>query len=114
MGYWKGSGLALVLDMFAAMLSGGLATHQLPRDSLREAGISQFFLAIDPARFAAAEELERMGEGIVASLGEATPIDPARPVRYPGEQTVEVREENLRLGVPVEQERWDWLRGLEF
>jgi 3-dehydro-L-gulonate 2-dehydrogenase len=33
-GYWKGSGLSLVLDMLAAMLSGGLATHQIPRDHL--------------------------------------------------------------------------------
>jgi 3-dehydro-L-gulonate 2-dehydrogenase len=41
-------------------------------------------------------------------------VDETRPVRYPGEETVRVREENLRLGVPVEDERWEWLRGLEF
>ena len=29
-GYWKGSGLAMMLDMIAALLSGGLATHQIP------------------------------------------------------------------------------------
>ena len=32
-GYWKGSGLALALDMMAAMLSGGLATHRIPTRS---------------------------------------------------------------------------------
>jgi 3-dehydro-L-gulonate 2-dehydrogenase len=51
-GYWKGSGLSLVLDMLAAMLSGGLATHQIPREPERESGISQVFLAIDPSNFA--------------------------------------------------------------
>jgi 3-dehydro-L-gulonate 2-dehydrogenase len=48
-GYWKGSGLSLVLDMMAAMTSLGIATHQLSTDSLREAGLSQMFLAINPA-----------------------------------------------------------------
>jgi 3-dehydro-L-gulonate 2-dehydrogenase len=35
-GYWKGSGLAIVLDMIAAMLSGGRATHQIPMEPERE------------------------------------------------------------------------------
>jgi len=39
-GYWKGSGLSLVLDMLAAMLSGGLASHQIPPDPFRETGLS--------------------------------------------------------------------------
>ncbi|MDP9039245.1 MAG: Ldh family oxidoreductase, partial [Acidobacteriota bacterium] len=113
-GYWKGSGLALVLDMFAAMLSGGLATHQLPGDPLRESGISQFYVAIDPAGLAPAEELGRVADGILGSLREVTLVDAARPVRYPGEQTVRVREENLRLGVPVDEANWGWLTGLQF
>jgi 3-dehydro-L-gulonate 2-dehydrogenase len=113
-GYWKGSGLSLVLDMLAAMLSGGLATHQIPRDSLRESGISQMFLVVDPSSVAAKEELNRVAEGILGSLTEATPIDASRPVRYPGEETVRVREENLRLGVPVEDPAWALVTGLEF
>ena len=48
-GLWKGSGLSLTLDLFAAMLSGGQATNQIPRDPLKESGVSQFFLAIDPS-----------------------------------------------------------------
>jgi 3-dehydro-L-gulonate 2-dehydrogenase len=54
-GYWKGSGLSLVLDMLAAMLSGGKATHDIPQEPTRESGVSQVFLAIDPASFASAE-----------------------------------------------------------
>jgi 3-dehydro-L-gulonate 2-dehydrogenase len=113
-GYWKGSGLSLVLDMMAAMLSGGLATHQIPRDSTRESGISQMFLAIDPSSVATRDELNRVADGIVASLAAATPVDPARPVRYPGEETARVREENMRLGVPVEDVVWDMVNNLSF
>ncbi|HEX8352267.1 MAG TPA: 3-dehydro-L-gulonate 2-dehydrogenase, partial [Pyrinomonadaceae bacterium] len=46
-GYWKGSGLALLLDMAAALLSGGLATHQIPADPLEETRLSQVFIAFD-------------------------------------------------------------------
>jgi len=105
-GYWKGSALALVLDMMAAMLSGGLATCQFGPDPLRESGQSQIFLAIDPANLAPANELAHMADGIIANLHGTEPLDPAPPLRYPGEQTLRLREENLRLGVPVDEEIW--------
>jgi 3-dehydro-L-gulonate 2-dehydrogenase len=89
-GYWKGSGLALVLDMIAAMLSGGAATHQIPSDSERETGVSQVFVA-----FTAFDS--KMADGIVQSLGE---------VRYPGQQVLLIRAENLELGVPVDETVW--------
>ncbi len=105
-GYWKGSGLALVLDMIGAMLSGGLATHDFGPDPLREAGQSQIFLAIDPSNLATTQELTRIADGVIDHLHQATPADPADPIRYPGEQTLHLREENMRLGVPVDPELW--------
>jgi 3-dehydro-L-gulonate 2-dehydrogenase len=113
-GYWKGSGLSLVLDMLAAMLSGGHAAHQIPRESTRESGVSQVFLAIDPSSFVTRPDLDRIASGILESLRDATPIDPTRPIRYPGEQTLHLREENLRLGVPVEPAVWEKLNALSF
>jgi 3-dehydro-L-gulonate 2-dehydrogenase len=109
-GYWKGSGLAIVLDMLGVMLSGGVATHQFPADPLREAGQSQIFLVIDPASLASAQELDRIADGIIDSLRKATPVDPTIPIRYPGEQTLRLREENMRLGVPVDPEIWKRLQ----
>jgi len=96
-GYWKGSGLAVLLDMFAALLSGGRATYQIPADPLNEAGVSQVFLALDPGGFGAAAELGRMAESIIASLGGA---------RYPGEQVLRTRAENLAKGLPIEDGLW--------
>jgi 3-dehydro-L-gulonate 2-dehydrogenase len=95
-GYWKGSGLALVLDMIAAMLAGGLATHQVPMDPERETGISQFFLAFDPTGLGADGAAAEIAEGIVASLDS----------RYPGQRTLELRAENAALGVPVDGAVW--------
>ena len=113
-GYWKGSGLAVVLDAIAAMLSGGTATHQFPKDPLREAGQSQIFLVIDPANLALASELDRIADGIIDSLRQAIPVDPAKPIRYPGEQTLQLREENMRLGVPVDEDIWEQMNGAHF
>jgi 3-dehydro-L-gulonate 2-dehydrogenase len=113
-GYWKGSGLSLVLDMLAAMLSGGRAAHDIPQVPTQESGVSQIFLAIDPSNFAGREELDRIATGIVESLHDAVPVDPAKPARYPGEHTLQVREENLRLGVPVDPANWEKLQALRF
>ena len=106
-GLWKGSGLSMALDLIAAMLSGGQAAHQIPRDPLRESGLSQMFVAIDPARLGSDREaLEASAEAVLADLRAAEPVDAAKPVRYPGEQTLAIRKENLRLGVPVDEELW--------
>lgn len=98
-GFWKGSGLALLLDMAAALLSAGLATHQIPPDPLEETRLSQVFLAFDLAPFGGAES--RAVDDIVESL---------RGVRYPGERTLAIRRENLEKGIPVDQEIWEQYR----
>ena len=80
-GYWKGSGLALVLDMMATMLSGGLATHQFSPDPLRETGQTQLFLTNDPTNLASATELTHIADAIIDDLHHATPADPTKPIR---------------------------------
>jgi 3-dehydro-L-gulonate 2-dehydrogenase len=106
-GYWKGSGLSVLLDMTAAVLSLGRATHQMPADPLLETGLSQLFLALAPATLGSTEECERIADSIVDSLHACTPEKPGRTVRYPGEQTLKLRTENKKLGLPVEETTWN-------
>ncbi len=106
-GYWKGSGLAVVLDMAAAIMAIGRATHQISTDPLLESGISQMFLALDPAAFGPAPHLDQIADEVVASLHNTRPVAPGTTVRYPGEQTLRIREENMRLGLPVEPAVWE-------
>jgi len=103
-GFWKGSGLAVVLDAMAAMLSLGNATHQIAADSLRETGLSQVFIAINPAALGPASE--NVADGIVQSLHACKPAERGSRVRYPGEETLRIREENRRLGLPVDEAVW--------
>jgi 3-dehydro-L-gulonate 2-dehydrogenase len=111
-GYWKGSGLSLVLDMIAAMSSLGKATHQLSADPLLESGISQVFLAMNPAALGNEAKSARIADDIVASLHHCQSAENGKKVRYPGEQTLRVRAENLRLGLPVEPAVWEQIQAM--
>jgi 3-dehydro-L-gulonate 2-dehydrogenase len=105
-GYWKGSGLSVVLDMIAAMLTLGQATHQLSGDPEFECGVSQMFLAIDPAALGPDPRADEIADAIIASLHRAQPAQPGARVRYPGEETLRIRAENRRLGLPVDPALW--------
>ena len=97
-GYWKGSGLAVVLDAMAAMLSLGNATHQIVPDAFRETALSQVFVAMNPGIVS-----DELADGIVESLHSC---GANAEVRYPGERTLEIRKENRKLGLPVDEAVW--------
>ncbi len=105
-GFWKGAGLSMVLDMIAAMTSLGRATHELSADSMEEVGVSQVFIAINAFALGSEEKLCRIAEDVVGSLRKCKVTQKDNPIRYPGEQTLRTRMENLKLGVPVEKEIW--------
>jgi len=112
-GFWKGSGLSFVLDVLAAMLTGGLATNQLPRDPAKEVGQSQVFLAIAPQSLAAMEELSAIAQRAIDAVHAAEPIEEGKPARYPGEATLRTRAESMSLGVAVEENVWEQFLELE-
>jgi len=117
-GFWKGAGLSFVLDVLAATLTGGLATHDLPPDPAKEVGQSQVFVAIAPGKLASVEdksmeEMSRTVDAAIAALHAAEPVEPGRPARYPGEGVLRTREESLRLGVGVEEAVWESFVKLE-
>ena len=104
-GYWKGSAFSMMLDVVAATLSFGQATHQVSADPLREAGVSQVFLAINPA---ALGPVSTIGDEIIASLH----TEPKAKVRYPGERLPATRAENMEKGIPVDEDIWEETRKL--
>ena len=106
-GYWKGSGLAVVLDAMAALLSLGKATHEIASDPLRETGLSQVFVALNPSATGPGDDT--VVDGVVDSLHRCAGGEGG--VRYPGERTLRIREENRRLGLPVEDALWAEIAG---
>ena len=108
-GYWKGSGLALMLDLLATLLSGGLSTHEIPADSFRETALSQVFIACDLSLVDRSRNAEQVANEIIASIQGAKPSHDGN-VRYPGERTLEIRKKNLEQGIPVEPQIWQQLQ----
>jgi 3-dehydro-L-gulonate 2-dehydrogenase len=109
-GYWKGSGLALMLDLLASMLCCGTATHEIPPDPERETRLSQVFIAIDPLSVGPLERVSEIADGIIENLHRSK--SSGKPVRYPGEQVLRTRRENLALGIPVNSAIWNEIQKL--
>ena len=105
-GYWKGSGLSLVLDMLAALVSGGRATHQIEPEPERETGISQMFVAFGLSTRGGEELAARVADDIIEHFKGPD----GERIRYPGERTLLARRENAERGVPVEPEIWRLVR----
>jgi 3-dehydro-L-gulonate 2-dehydrogenase len=93
--------------MIAAMTSLATATHQLSTDPLREAGLSQIFVAINPAAQGDEARLQQIADEIIASLHQSRTAEEDAKIRYPGERVLEIRAENRKLGVPVEPAIWE-------
>lgn len=107
-GYWKGSGFALVLDMIAALLSSGQASHEIGRAPDKN-GASQIFIALDLLRLVGRQHAEQMVEHILADYATAEPLDPAQPVSYPGQGMMRARTRSMSQGVEVEEADWQSL-----
>jgi 3-dehydro-L-gulonate 2-dehydrogenase len=110
-GYWKGAGLALMLDLLAATLSGGRTTRELGQQE-EEYGVSQLFLAFDAAKGQPRETLDRVVGDALEALHRGHPAVPDTPVRYPGERVLATRAESQQLGVPVDAEVWEEIQRL--
>ena len=100
-GYWKGSGLSLMLDLVATLLSDGVGTHQIPAEVTKETRLSQVFIALAPGETDRERIVNETLEFMKSAAGDPT------MVRYPGERTLQTRKENLTLGIPVAPDVWD-------
>jgi 3-dehydro-L-gulonate 2-dehydrogenase len=105
-GYWKGAGLALLLDLTAAVISGGQTSCQVGRQS-EEYNISQVFMAFDPSKSGSPESTSRLIDEVIEDLRSAATVTQGEEVRYPGERLLKTREENLARGVPVDRAIWE-------
>jgi 3-dehydro-L-gulonate 2-dehydrogenase len=105
-GYWKGSGLALALDLLAVLLSRGLGTFQL--DARAETGVSQVFIAFDVQRGGSAAppfDVNALVESLIADF-QSSSTDAGSAVLYPGERAARARADANAHGVPVDPTIW--------
>ncbi|OUJ73536.1 3-dehydro-L-gulonate 2-dehydrogenase [Hymenobacter crusticola] len=99
-GFWKGSGLSLVLDVLLTALSGGRSTAEITKSG-QESGVSQCFICLKQPQLHA-----ELVEEILRYTKSSPPV-PGEEVFYPGEKSLATRKENLAQGVPVQVDIWE-------
>ncbi len=109
MGYWKGSGLAMMIDLLVSILSGGQTTAEIG-ESEKEYGLSRFFMAFDLEQLPDDDNHKRVIRQIKDSLLDLTPMENGGQVFYPGQRTWLRRQENLENGIPVDRDTWDLIK----
>jgi 3-dehydro-L-gulonate 2-dehydrogenase len=105
-GYWKGAGMSLLLDLFTTILSGGLAGHEITKAGT-ETNISQLFIAIDISKLSNHSLIAKTIDGIIQNYHESMPIDDSKKITFPGERVLQSRKRNLANGIPVLKKVWD-------
>ena len=107
-GFWKGSGLSLVLDLLATVLSQGQSTADVTNAG-SESGVSQVFICIKPN---SGLQTETLIEQIISYTKSSRPEKEGGSISYPGENTLRTREKSLKEGVWVDDKIWEQVQGL--
>ena len=110
-GYWKGAGFSLLLDIVATILSGGQSTHQI-HSCTSEYSVSQVFIAINLKALHNFPSIYKSIEQIIDDLHKSNPENPDTIIRYPGENVLQTRKSNMEKGIPVSKDTWEKLKRL--
>lgn len=106
MGYWKGSGISIALDLIATVLSNGNSVQKIGTFG-DEVGLTQVMIAIDPTKGNTVEQTDRIVDEIIADVKTSIPEQEGKEVYYPGELALKSIRENRELGIPVVEEKWN-------
>ena len=102
-GFWKGSGLSLMLDLLVTILSQGRSTKKITEDG-KETGVSQVFICLhQPDNYVTQQLIEQ----IITYTKTSRPVKEGGRISYPGENTLRTREKNMAEGIPVDEKIWN-------
>lgn len=111
LGGYKGSGLAMMVEILCGVLSGGAMSTELGglRIQGRPFRVSQFYLAIDPGRAIGRDAFEQRVERLVEHVKSAAAAAGYDEVLVAGDPEWRAEKERLRMGVPVAAGLWKTL-----
>jgi LDH2 family malate/lactate/ureidoglycolate dehydrogenase len=108
LGGYKGSGLAMMVELFTAVLGGGAMSTQLGgiRVFGHPARVSQTFIAIDITRFMPEDEFHARVEDLVAMMKSSAPAKGFDEVLVAGEPEWRAERERREQGIPISPGTW--------
>ncbi len=112
MGYWKGSGLSIVLDMLATLLADGASVAEVTQDNSDEYGVSQIFLAIQPDKLIDLPTREEKLTRIKQFILEAERAEAGVAVRLPGHEYQSIIAKHRAHGIEVDDKVWQKVQQL--
>lgn len=99
---FKGFALSMFVDMFVAGLSGGLTPPAGDATIYSKYMLNNFVLALwNPKFFCGTDHIQTQAEKFIAFIRSAPPIDPAKPVRLPGDRSQTIRQKAEANGISV-------------
>jgi 3-dehydro-L-gulonate 2-dehydrogenase len=109
-GFWKGSGLSILLDLIATVLSGGNSTYKIGQLGQDEYQLSQVCIAIDAKKIAGDDFLSNAVNEVLNDVKASEKVEENNEINYPGERTIKTRKENLEKGIPVDENIWNRIK----
>lgn len=106
MGYWKGSGISILLDLISTVLTNANSVAKIGTFG-DEVGLSQIMIAIDPGKFNDAATTDKIVDELIADIRSSEPVQEGGKVFYPGEIELNTRRENKEKGIPIIEEVWE-------
>lgn len=110
-GYWKGAGLSLLLDLLVTILSAGLSTHEISKRNI-EYGLSQLFISINIKNLPHHSSIPLLIDNIINDYKKSVPETDGASILYPGERVLKNRKENSENGIPVLKTVWEGILSL--
>lgn len=112
MGYWKGSGLSIVLDMIATLLSNGSSVAEVTQENSDEYGVSQIFIAIEVDKLIDGATRDAKLQRIMDFITTAERADDNVAIRLPGHEFTKLLDDNRRHGITIDDSVWAKIQAL--
>jgi len=111
LGGYKGSGLAMMVEILCSVLSGGAMCDEVGAIRYRgkQVRTSQMFLAIDVARFLPLEEFTQRMERLVSLMKTTPPAPGYDEVLVAGDPEWRTEADRRANGIPIEDGSWEAL-----
>lgn len=111
-GYWKGSGMSILVDLMVTLLSSGKSTAKIG-ELEAEYGLSQVFICFDAEQMNNDSRHKELVDEIINHITNALPEQEGKPIEYPGSQTKKRRAEHMKNGIPINDKVWEELLALQ-